>query len=42
MNDLEQLRERLANRFPDALLAIDVPAADTGGPWVRCIHTFEG
>jgi DNA-binding transcriptional regulator YiaG len=30
MNDLEQLRGRLANRFPDASLAIDVPDADTG------------
>jgi DNA-binding transcriptional regulator YiaG len=30
MNDLEQLRERLANRFPDASLDIDAPDADTG------------
>lgn len=30
MNDLEQLRERLANRFSDASLAIDSPDADTG------------
>lgn len=30
MNDLEQLRERLANRFPDASLTIDTPDTDTG------------
>lgn len=30
MNDLEQLRERLAHRFPEASLAIDAPDVDTG------------
>ena len=30
MNDLEQLRERLASRFPNASLAIDAPELDTG------------
>jgi DNA-binding transcriptional regulator YiaG len=29
MNDLEQLRDRLANRFPNASLAIDAPDVDT-------------
>lgn len=31
MNDLERLRGRLAERFPDASLAIDKPAIETGG-----------
>ena len=30
MNDLEQLRERLACRFAEASLAIDAPGLDTG------------
>jgi hypothetical protein len=30
MNDLQQLCERLAERFPSALLAIDSPGLETG------------
>jgi hypothetical protein len=30
MNDLQQLRERLAKRFPTASLTIDAPGLDTG------------
>jgi DNA-binding transcriptional regulator YiaG len=30
MNDLQQLRERLAERFPTASLTIDAPGLDTG------------
>lgn len=30
MNDLEQLRERLANRFPGAALTVDAPDVGTG------------
>jgi hypothetical protein len=30
MNDLQQLRERLTERFPSASLAIDSPALETG------------
>jgi DNA-binding transcriptional regulator YiaG len=30
MNDLQQLRERLADRFPSASLTIDAPALDNG------------
>ena len=34
MNDLEQLKERLGARFPDASLTIDRPESDAGTWWV--------